>query len=451
MKQISGSCSVHVKSHLKKYKGRVFIMKARRVLFSPVGNSDPWRNNYDGALLHIIRHYEPEHAVLFFTKSLWEGDAGRFAHSEYDWETIIQTISPNTSVEIVVKDVERPHDYDGYTNVFYQYIKQLEEKFPDATILLNVTSGTPQMGATLCLEYVTYPDDKICVQVATPIRSSNSGQVFAHPDNQEKDIVIVNDNEKNAEPRYKELEIRSFHEAIIRGQMKSLIANYDYSAALRTIEQQKGFRNRKILINELKEITKDIQQHRVFKGLKKDNYTDDLQKALFHYILLDMYSQREDIAEVLIRVKSIAEFIIEKYLIAKYPTLIYKQHDKSYLAVTEENESFIEKYKEKLATKGYRFRPDLFLGLPAYIDFLEILEADSKFYQCVKQIEAINSIRNKVAHQLEPLHLDQNNQYKAIDRAVKATKRLLLIQYPHIAEEDFTYLALFNEKIEGLL
>lgn len=217
------------------------------------------------------------------------------------------------------------------------------------------------------------------------------------------------------------------------------------------IDQEKGFRNRKMIMNELKEITKDIQQHRVFNGLKKENYSDDLKKALFHYILLDMYAQREDIAEVLIRVKSIAEFIIVKYFETKYPTLIYKHQDKSYLAVTEENKSFIDLYKEKLAKKGFRFRQDIFLGLPAYIDFLEILEADSKFYSYVKQIEKINSIRNKVAHQLEPLHLDQNNQYKSIQEAVEATKQLLLIQYPHIDHEDFHYLTLFNQKIEGLL
>lgn len=426
-------------------------MERKYVLFSPVGKTDPWRNGRDGALLHIVRHYQPEHVTLFFTESLWEGINEGFAHKEYDWETIIKSISPNSSVDIVVKHVDRPHDYDGYMHVFRRYFEKLEEMFPHHTILLNVTSGTPQMGTTLCLEYITFPDEKICIQVASPRQASNIGVAVSHPDRQKEDLAIVNENEKHAAPRYKELEIRSFHEAIIRGQMKSLIANFDYGAALRTIEREKGFRNRKVLMRELREMTEDIQLHRVFEPIRKPHYSEDLEKALFHYLLLEMHHRREDVAEVLIRVKSIAEFIIEKYIESNHPNVFVKKQEKLYLALTEENRPLIDRYKRKLAQKGQTFRKDLFIGLPALIDILEILEGKSTFYRHAKQIEKINSLRNKIAHRLEPLNLVENKQYKMIDEAVKATKQLLVIQYPNIDEEDFRYLHTFNKKIEGLL
>lgn len=104
-------------------------MERKYVLFSPVGKTDPWRNGRDGALLHIVRHYQPEHVTLFFTESLWEGINEGFAHKEYDWETIIKSISPNSSVDIVVKHVDRPHDYDGYMHVFRQYIENWRKCF----------------------------------------------------------------------------------------------------------------------------------------------------------------------------------------------------------------------------------------------------------------------------------------------------------------------------------
>ena len=45
-----------------------------KVLFSPIGNSDPWSNDRDGAMLHIVRYYQPDIVVLFFTESIWEGN-----------------------------------------------------------------------------------------------------------------------------------------------------------------------------------------------------------------------------------------------------------------------------------------------------------------------------------------------------------------------------------------
>ena len=35
-----------------------------RILFSPIGNTDPITNNYDGAMLHIIREYRPDKVYL---------------------------------------------------------------------------------------------------------------------------------------------------------------------------------------------------------------------------------------------------------------------------------------------------------------------------------------------------------------------------------------------------
>lgn len=56
------------------------------VLFSPVGNSDPWRSGRDGAMLHIVRYFKPKKVVLFFTETLWLGKFQGQGHQEYEWK-----------------------------------------------------------------------------------------------------------------------------------------------------------------------------------------------------------------------------------------------------------------------------------------------------------------------------------------------------------------------------
>ena len=59
-----------------------------KVLFSPIGNSDPWRNLYDGPMLNIVRYYNLDKVVLYFTRTIWEGNEKRKGHKAYDWEKL---------------------------------------------------------------------------------------------------------------------------------------------------------------------------------------------------------------------------------------------------------------------------------------------------------------------------------------------------------------------------
>ena len=43
-----------------------------KVLFSPVGGTDPITNFRDGAMLHICRHYQPDKVYLYLSKEMCE-------------------------------------------------------------------------------------------------------------------------------------------------------------------------------------------------------------------------------------------------------------------------------------------------------------------------------------------------------------------------------------------
>ena len=116
-----------------------------------------------------------------------------------------------------------------------------------------------------------------------------------------------------------------------------------------------------------------------------------------------MRYNRLDVAETLIRVKSIAEFILKTYLENHWTHLMIEIDGKPYLNA-EDNLSFI--YKYKLLLEKQNLDTSRILGLPAFIDMLSILEPKSKLLK-VKAVNDINGLRNSIAHNLEALNLDK--------------------------------------------
>lgn len=159
-----------------------------------------------------------------------------------------------------------------------------------------------------------------------------------------------------------------------------------------------------------------------------------------------MRYNRLDVAETLIRVKSIAEFILKTYIVGHWPTLIIEKDDKPYLNA-EDNLSFIYKYKLLLEKRRQNLDVSRILGLPAFIDILTVLEPNSKLLKEVNAVNDINGLRNSIAHNLETLDLDKNKNYKKIMLSVEAIKNMLHISFPEIEEKDYNY---FERKTRNL-
>ncbi|MEB7816247.1 type III-A CRISPR-associated CARF protein Csm6 [Mammaliicoccus sciuri] len=419
------------------------------VLFSPVGNSDPWRSGRDGAMLHIIRHYKPKKVVLFFTESLWEDNDIRYGHKNYDWETIIHAVSPNTEVSKIIRKIDNAQDFDSFKEEFHYSINTIEQQYPEEEILLNVTSGTPQMEATLCLEYIVYPDSKKCIQVSTPEKSSNANLSYANPQNTLEQLENVNHNESLSEARFKEIEIISFREAMIRSQLLSLIDNYDYEGALNLINLQKSFRNKRKLVQILDEITQNIKTHKVFPDIQ-NKYSDETQaKLLFHFLLLQMRYNRGDIAEFLIRVKSIAEYIAEYQLNQKHPNII--EYKRGMPKFNSEESSFLLLFKRHMKENKMEFKIDNPLGLPAYVHIFKVLDPNSTFTSDLDKILKINGLRNSVAHRLEAINVTDKSNKKTLKNSMNSIKSLLEIVFPNINQEDYDYFENKNEEIRNII
>ena len=124
----------------------------KRVLFSGAGTTDPVRGNHDGALMHIIRHYRPDLVHLFLTKEmrgLEEKDRRFHKMQEY-----VRENWGGYSFEMKIEnaDIDDPSDIDGLYEILTGSIRDFAADHPDAELLFNISSGTPQMKIILSIE-----------------------------------------------------------------------------------------------------------------------------------------------------------------------------------------------------------------------------------------------------------------------------------------------------------
>lgn len=70
-----------------------------KVLFSPIGSTDPIRGGHDGAMLHICRYYQPDKVYLFLTGEMSVAD--KIERVTYCFEKMQHLLSHPMSYEII--------------------------------------------------------------------------------------------------------------------------------------------------------------------------------------------------------------------------------------------------------------------------------------------------------------------------------------------------------------
>ena len=197
-----------------------------RILFSPLGDTDPVRGCYDGAMLHILRHYHPARVVLFYTKDMAEKE-----HRDHRYTRAIHRTASDCVIEEIFTDIRDAHLYESFSQILPQEVLRIRETSPGSTLLLNLSSGTPQMKTVLAM-LASDMEHCIGVQVASPARHSNR-ENEATQDAEDIDALLENnfDDEKGAKNRCEEPPLSAFHYYAERSRILSLIDSYEYAAA----------------------------------------------------------------------------------------------------------------------------------------------------------------------------------------------------------------------------
>lgn len=415
-----------------------------KILISAVGDTDPIRNFHDGPLLHIVRVYRPEKIVLVHSeRSLTKHDKlvkALKSIKDYSPE-IIQDggVLPDAQVAIFDKM------YDTVSSIVKKYIS-------DDEIILNISSATPQIISAMFAVNRISDFNVTAVQVVTPQHKSNEG--LRHDNQEDIDTLIETnlDNQSDYENRTLEDTGSKFSQDLTKRNLKALIDNYDYQGALELLralklpKKQESFSNIKELRKKLTEISDTIKIQGMPDKIVKSNLSNQAKSALNSYLNIDRNHKQGNIAEVLIRVKSLVEFILENYLNNHFLDVItYKEDGKPFLNASKYPE-ILKKFQEDAKMRGQEYHSG-YLSLPAYIGILKFFEPNHDLLKHIYKIQEINQVRNQVAHSLQAF--DRKN-LKKVSSAVFASKQILLASFD-IDNHWFSFYEDLNQEIKKLL
>ena len=415
-----------------------------KILISAVGDTDPIRNFHDGPLLHIVRVYRPEKIVLVHSeRSLTKHDKlvkALKSIKDYSPE-IIQDGGVLPDAQVAIFD----EMYDTVSSIVKKYIS-------DDEIILNISSATPQIISAMFAVNRISDFNVTAVQVVTPQHKSNEG--LRHDNQEDIDTLIETnlDNQSDYENRTLEDTGMKFSLDLTKRNLKALIDNYDYQGALELLralklpKKQESFSNIKELRKKLTEISDTIKIQGMPDKIVKAKLSTKAQSALNSYLNIDRNHKQGNIAEVLIRVKSLVEFILEDYLNNHFLDVItYKEDGKPFLNASKYPE-ILKKFQEDAKMRGKKYHSG-YLSLPAYIGILKFFEPNHDLLKHIYKIQEINQVRNQVAHSLQAF--DRENLTK-VSSAVFESKQILLSSFD-IDNHWFSFYEDLNQEIKKLL
>ncbi|MCD8145793.1 MAG: hypothetical protein LUD84_00685 [Clostridiales bacterium] len=211
-------------------------MEKRCVLFSPIGMTDPIKEHKDGPLLHIIRYYHPEAVTLFLTSEIME------IHQRDDrYRRTADAIQPGIQWTVLEHpEIKQAQQFEIYDEPFRAALEDLHNRYPEHEVLVNISSGTPQMQASLYLLSATMPFAVTPVQVSTPAKSSNYGPrgKTQHFTTVEEELSRLNETGADTvgDKRAARLHLHNLQATILKKNIVSQLQTYNYPAAASLME-----------------------------------------------------------------------------------------------------------------------------------------------------------------------------------------------------------------------
>ena len=391
-----------------------------KILFSPVGMTDPIRYFKDGALLNICRKYRPDKVYLYMSKEVL-----RFHDKDdryrYCLEQLGELLGHKFEVELIKRpELEDVQLFDAFLSDFRNELTNIHEQYPDAEILLNVSSGTPAMKSSLQILSLTLNFHCQPIQVSTPQKSSNPRI------DEEKDLTPEEHwelNESNDVPD--DRCIPSLTENLVKEfetqNVIKLINSYDYAAAYAIAKDSELFSDKfkELLLAAASRLKLEPKARTVFKkynikGVTADNaeYADISE----YLLLLDIKIKKEEYADFL---RSITPAIFELFMMYLKNKCNFAISDYTYT----DKKDVIKWDKEKLkgtkilAALDKKYKGGLNADSFVSSDSLSVIiyelspETAAKDTADILRNKVENKLRNKAAHTIISITDDKVKSY----------------------------------------
>lgn len=380
-----------------------------RVLISAVGDTDPFRNFHDGALIHIARKYRPEKVILIFSEHT--------AKKQGNIEKALFSIAPDYEPELIIHDsIISDNEVHIFDVMFQRFSDILQEYYTkEDEFILNLSSATPQIKSALFVINRLNGINVKAVQVSSPEHASNENIGHNNDENIDELIEVNEDNKVNFIDRTIEDNAEKFNQALLKKTARDFIEKFDYKAALDILNQLTDSPNLKSVREEINDVVECLKKQDVPQGLQHKKLKEKEQKILSAYLTIELQRERGNVSESFIRIKNLTEFILKDYIENRYLGLIKnyrKDKNKDYLSIFD--------YSKLLKTKR-----------------------EFKLLRTIDPIIKMNSSRNMVAHSINPLDKDA---VKQLGIAMKTLKTLVREQY-HFSQSDFNFYQDLNKKL----
>lgn len=434
------------------------------VLFSPIGLTDPTKSEYDGPFLHILRHYKPTKVYIFLTKETKAFDDG-----DNRYEIMAKKLLP--SCEVVKLDyshIEKANSFLTFDEPFEREIKKIKADNPDCEILVNITSGTAQMEATLYLLSAVLPFPVTAIQVSTWQNSSNrDSNRPVYNIEAEWGNLMDNESDESIKSRCIPVIPENVRKRIIIENMISLISNYDYFGALRIMESSKDLFSQefihfleaaayRIALN----IKKAEQELRLANIPKGDIFCIETSGVceVFEYILcLQIKAKRNELADFSRGISPVLTDLFEDYLekgLNKHVALWCVEKRGVKKLIIEKLPDNLKEYMNSKYQFGFNDSPVAASNLLEIITFYNSGNRNSEVMKIAKNLRDFEeNVRNIASHEIvgiteEFLKAKTNMTseqvlkalYKMFDFAFKTSKKDMWDSYEKMNEKLIGYL-----------
>lgn len=426
-----------------------------KILISAVGTTDPISNDHDAALLHIARNYRPDKIVLVYSQEM-------LVKQDLINKVLLSIEGYNPIIEIdsTILNNEEVFLFDK----MYEVMGLIVQKYTndDDEIILNLSSGTPQIISALFALNRINDYNTQAIQVATPKKGAN--REYKPLTDSEIDALIVENQDNSLDFVDRSIKDKSekFTQALVKRHLRSLIASFDYQAAEAIInrkEYNKLLSKKRIayIREKLYDFSRVFKNQSILSDILSFPLEDSQKKALNYYLMIDVLKEREHIADVLIKAKSLAEFVIEETIKKDHEGLIVFDGNLPKLnpdfpdceAILDDIDKKMKKSRGIEDTEERIFSVQSTLNLLSYLNILEFYEYDSQLQTAINGILSLNGERNKVAHGLSEIDTRLLSRKKL--KQLSENLRLLLVDCLGIDSSYFNYYDKQNEELIKML
>lgn len=384
---------------------------SKRILFSPIGGTDPIKYFRDGSMLHICRVYKPDIVYLYLSKEMLDNHRADNRYV-YSIEKLGEFLKHNFEIHIIEREeLVEVQQYDVFYLDFREVIKDIEKTMNEGDqLILNMASGTPAMKSALLVMATLAEYKFLPVQVSTPKKKINIENEDRENYDAEFNWEFNKDNE-NFENRCEEIRCLNLIKLLKIDIIKKHISAYDYTAAKTVADEireeipDEAYRMIEIAVERVKLNKSKVDK--LMQNIKYDIFpikAGDKQKIFEYALVLQMKLNKEEYADFVRGITPIVVDLLEailkkecKFVVADYcrDNDNIMKWDKDKLEKAGLMEILNEQYKDKGGFKAGVVYSNTLAALIRY------KSNDSQLIEKVTEVEkAESNVRNMAAHEI---------------------------------------------------